>query len=279
MPAPAPGPALLPQSYSASAYQQLIDCPYQFYAARCLSLAPPEAVREALEKSDYGERVHRCLQAFHGDVPELPGPFSGRLTAARRDEAESLLRRISQAVFAADLEDNFLHRGWLQRWLDKIPLYLDWQMEREERWRVAAVEQKATQSALLPGITLQGRLDRIDSDGPQHAIVDYKTGHIPRVEEVECGEAVQLPFYALLAGDEMAVNEVSYLALDQEKVTNKVTLEDEALQELSQGVGERLAAVVSELQAGGRLPAWGDEKSCGFCPMAGVCRRQAWQNC
>ena len=277
MPAPRLPPDLLPQSYSASAYQQLMNCPYQFYAARGLSLAPPEAVREALEKSDYGERVHRCLQAFHGDIPELPGPFVGRLTAARRDEAEALLRRISQTVFAADLEDNFLHRGWLQRWLEKIPSYLDWQMEREEKWRVQAVEMKATQSTLIPGILLQGRLDRIDGDGQQQAIVDYKTGHIPAIDEVESGEAVQLPFYALLSGEGMTVAEVAYLSLDQDKVKEKVALQDDELQELSQAIGERLSTLVSQMNAGGKLPAWGDEISCSFCTMSGICRRQSWQ--
>lgn len=273
-PAPALPPALLPSRYSASAYQQLMDCPYQFYAARGLSLAPPEAVREALEKSDYGERVHRCLQAFHGEVNGLPGPFSGRLTAARRNEAEALLQRISEAVFAADLEDNFLHRGWLQRWLEKIPAYLDWQIERESLWQVAAVEVQTQRD--IPDITLQGRLDRIDHNGAERAIVDYKTGHVPDRGEVESGEAVQLPFYALLAEEGPAVSEVAYLTLDQEKVKEKVALQDEELLTLRQAVGQRLTGLVREMRDGTRLPAWGDETSCSYCPMGGICRRQSW---
>ncbi len=274
-PAPVLPPSLLPTQYSASAYQQLMDCPYQFYAARGLSLAPPEAVREALEKSDYGERVHRCLQAFHGEVSGLPGPFCGRMTAARRDEAEALLRHISQAVFAADLEDNFLHRGWLQRWQEKIPAYIDWQLAREAKWHVSAVEIKTSRELPPSGTTLQGRLDRIDSDGNLHGIVDYKTGHIPDIDDVESGEAVQLPFYALLA-EEGVVSEVAYLALDQEKVKEKVVLQDEELHELSRAVGERLTDLVNEMHAGAAFPAWGDETSCGYCPMSGICRRQTW---
>lgn len=275
-PAPGLSPTLLPTHYSASAYQQLMDCPYQFYAARGLSLAPPEAVREALEKSDYGERVHRCLQAFHGEVGGLPGPFNGRLTAARREEAELLLRRISQEVFAADLEDNFLHRGWLQRWLEMIPAYLDWQTEREAKWHVAGVEIQASRIMSLSGITLQGRLDRIDSDGTAKAIIDYKTGHIPAIDEVESGEAVQLPFYALLAEEQPAVNEVAYLALDQENVKEKVAFENGELHALSQAIGERLMDLVSEMYAGAHFPAWGDEISCEYCQMSGICRRQTW---
>jgi len=49
---------LIPKSISASGYQQLLNCPYQFYAARCLQLSPPENVQKFLAKSDYGERVH-----------------------------------------------------------------------------------------------------------------------------------------------------------------------------------------------------------------------------
>jgi len=74
-PAPAVTAALVPQTVTAGAYQELMDCPYQFFAARCLHLAAPETIREALEKSDYGERVHRCLEAFHGPVRGLPGPL------------------------------------------------------------------------------------------------------------------------------------------------------------------------------------------------------------
>jgi ATP-dependent helicase/nuclease subunit B len=277
MPAPGIQSALLPQRYSASAYQQLMNCPYQFYAARGLALAPPEAIREALAKSDYGERVHLCLQAFHGDVAELPGPFTGRLTMARRTEAETLLRRISQRVFAADLEDNFLHRGWLQRWLEKIPAYLDWHMEREERWRVNAVEHKAEQSDILPGITLHGRLDRIDTDGRHQAVVDYKTGRVPSLEEVASGEAVQLPFYALLCAPENPVAEVAYLALDEKHIRTKLMLQQEDLDELSTAIGKRLMDTVQAMQHGAPLPAWGDDGSCGYCSMGGVCRRQAWE--
>jgi ATP-dependent helicase/nuclease subunit B len=276
MPAPSLPAAMVPQRYSASAYQQLLDCPYQFYAARGLSLAPPEAIREALEKSDYGERVHRCLQAFHGDVKGLPGPFTGRLSSARRDEAERLLRRISQQVFAKDLEDNFLHRGWLQRWLDKIPAYLDWQMAREAQWQVRAVELQAEQQQPFAGITLHGRLDRIDSNGEQQAIVDYKTGHIPSQEEVESGEAIQLPFYALLAAADQPTEEVMYLGLDKERIQDKVTLQGDALAQLSGATGERLTGLVGAIRGGAALPAWGDDIQCGFCTMGGICRRQAW---
>ncbi len=277
MPTPAIPPALLPQRYSASAYQQLINCPYQFYAARGLRLAAPEAIREALEKSDYGERVHRILQAFHGDVAGLPGPFVRILNNQSRDEAQRLLEAISHAVFAEDLEDNFLHRGWLQRWLEKIPAYLDWQIAREEKGRVDTVEADLHTAGFAPNLELHGRLDRIDRQHNALAVVDYKTGAIASEEEVLSGEALQLPFYALLAEhSSQAVSQVEYLALEEKKLGSRVVLQDGELEQLSRSTGERLIQLHKEMGDSQGLPAWGDERTCDYCHMEGLCRRTVW---
>lgn len=278
MPQPALAAALIPDRYSASGYQQLLNCPYQFYAARGLGLAAPEAIREALEKSDYGERVHRCLQAMHGDVAGLPGPYTGGWEEKRRAEAITLLEQISHAVFAQDLEDNFLHRGWLQRWLGQIPHYIDWQLERAQNWRVQSVEQQVQQEHAVPGLVLHGRLDRCDSDGEYLAIVDYKTGQSAREEEVLSGEAIQLPFYALLAAEQtQAVARVEYLSLDEKRVTGRSILQEPQLAELSHAIGARLGEIQQQMHEGAGLPAWGDEKTCEYCQMSGICRRQAWE--
>ncbi|HEY9149058.1 MAG TPA: PD-(D/E)XK nuclease family protein, partial [Gammaproteobacteria bacterium] len=278
MPQPTLAAALIPGRYSASAYQQLLNCPYQFFAARGLGLAAPEAIREALEKSDYGERVHRCLQAMHGDVAGLPGPYTGGWEAKRRTEAIALLEKISHAVFAQDLEDNFLHRGWLQRWLGQIPHYIDWQLERAQGWLVQSVEQQVQQEHSIAGVVLHGRLDRCDSDGEQLAIVDYKTGQSAREEELLAGEAIQLPFYALLAANQtQTVARVENLSLDEARVTSRSILQEPQLSELSHAVGARLAEIQQQMHNGAGLPAWGDEKSCEYCQMSAVCRRQAWE--
>ncbi len=277
MPQPSLPPELVPKRYSASAYQQLMDCPYQFFAARGLGLAPTDAIREALEKSDYGERVHRCLQALHGGVENLPGPFTGNWETKRRDEAITLLEQISDAVFARDLEDNFLHRGWLQRWKQRIPEYIDWQLQRAEQWQVAAVEQQLEQSQTVPGLTLHGRLDRCDSDGTQQAILDYKTGRYADADSVSSGEAVQLPYYALLASSgELPVARVEYLSLDEAKVSGRTVLEGDELEALTHQVGDRLGTLYGEMLTGAKLPAWGAEQKCAYCRFIGVCRREVW---
>ncbi len=275
MPYPRPQVAAdkLPHAVSASAHQRLVDCPYQFFAADCLQLKPVDEIREVLEKSDYGQRVHRCLQAFHATVDGLPGPFSEPLTAENRARAIDCLQAIAHAQFAKDLEDNFMHRGWLKRWLSLIPAYIDWQIERQRHWSVVAVES-ACEQTIGPTWRLKGRLDRVDANGSgQHAVIDYKTGATPNADMVMQGEAVQLASYAILHG---STTQVEYVRLDGEHVESASMLDGTELSELRDRVRRRLASVLDEAAAGAALPAWGDEQVCKHCPMSGLCRREAW---
>lgn len=279
-PAPAlrPRPRLpekmIPETLTVSAHQRLIDCPYQFFATDCLRLATPDEVTETLDKSDYGQRVHRCLQAFHGDVPGLPGPFADALNEVHRGAAIALLTDIARAVFAKDLEDNFQHRGWLRRWQQAIPAYIDWQIERQRQWQVDAVERTEIR-ALGAGLALKGRLDRIDRSADAFAILDYKTGATPRQTDVDTGEDVQLSSYALLID---AVIQVEYLKLDADKLHGSAQLQGARLESLAHAVGDRLIKTAEAIRSGAALPAWGDAQTCARCVLDGLCRRQAWRD-
>ena len=278
-PAPSLPAALQPGTFSPSGYQQLLNCPYQYYAARCLELSPSEEIRLALSKAEFGQRIHQCLQAFHSKVTGLPGPFNDPVTAKTREQAISLMNQIAEAVFSQDLEDNFEHHGRLQEWQRQIPAYIDWQIKRNTEWQVQETEAWRDQD-LNPQLKLRGQLDRIDSDQDQLGVLDYKTGHFPRQSEVLEGEAVQLPLYALLAAStQQPVREVAYVDLsDKQKVKVPYTLADDDLHELSQGVANRLTQITQQIEQGHGLPAWGDTNSCRYCEMKLLCRRQAWDD-
>lgn len=264
---------LVPRQLSASSHQQLIDCPYRFYAAYGLGLKPRETIREALEKSDYGERIHLCLEIFHQGRTGYPGPFNEPLTLANRAAAVDLLEQIAHTVFARDLEDNFEHRGWLRRWQVLIPDYIDWQIRRQAEWDFAAAEQQL-EVMLEHNTSIRGRLDRIDSGAGGIAVIDYKTGTPPGQHEVDSGEAIQLPCYALLTDTLPA--RVEYLKLDK-KVAAGAALEGESLATLAGAIRERALMILDAIESGVPLPAWGDRKTCRYCEMDGLCRQQAWQ--
>jgi len=273
---PAPAPTvpreLIPKNISASSYQKLIDCPYQFYVSYCLNLRAADEIREALQKSDYGEHVHHILQLFHD--PQGKEAFQLPVDSDNRDAAIEHLNAISQRIFKQDLEDNYLHHGWLQQWLAIVPNYIDWQIERAQTWQVSAVEQSAKLETLDPLFDIKGRLDRVDNSAAGDSVLDYKTGKPARLKEIEAGEAVQLPFYALLS--DPAPHRVEYLALAKEKVKTDGVLEGDQLTSLAEQNRVRLKQLMAEINEGKPLPAWGDETTCSYCDMQGLCRKQAW---
>ncbi len=260
-------------NWSAYTHQRLIDCPYRYFAADLLRLKPQDEIREALSKSAYGSLVHRVVQAFHSDVPGLPGPWSGPLSETQRDQALALLQEISEAVFAEAVEDNFQARSWLKQWLTVLSSYLDWEIERQKDWTLRRVEMKAERT-ISPQLRINGRIDRVDQCSGALAVVDYKTGKLPGADAVLNGEAVQLPSYALLLETRMA--QLNYLEFGKERVKEQLCAGAEELQQLLPALEARMVELDQALRQQAALPAWGDVKVCSYCEFSGLCRREMW---
>ena len=258
--------ALLKKGFSASSLQRLIDCPYRYFAADGLGLTARDEVREALEKSDYGERIHRILQRFH----EENGPI--------RDQsvAENTLRQLTRSEFSRDLRNDIRHHGWLARFCAIIPAYIAWQREREQHWQVERTEIHSQQEQDI-GLEIHGRIDRIDKSpsSGNFAIIDYKTGACAKREQTLAGEAVQLPFYCLLLDEPVA--EAIYLNLAKDSVKVPYVLDSDELKALTKANHQRLRELQQQLADGQAMPAWGDESSCRYCTMSGLCRKQTWE--
>ena len=273
-PRPQLAAALLPANLTVSMHRHLIDCPYKFYAACGLKLKPRDDVKEAFEKAQYGSLVHQSLEIFHKGKAGYPDPFTAPITADNADQAVAALVAISEAVFTRELEDNFEHRAWRRRWQVLIPEYIQWQIKHQLRWSFADAEQPG-ELALSPGHSLSGRLDRVDRNDSGTLVLDYKTGGIPGQDEIDSGEEVQLPSYALLM--DTPPQRVEYLSVDG-RIAARSFLEGEALADIAAAVKARLVTVLGEIEAGAALPAWGDVDTCKYCEMSGLCRQQAWSD-
>ncbi|MHB1292620.1 MAG: PD-(D/E)XK nuclease family protein, partial [Sulfuricella sp.] len=270
-PRPSLPPELVPASLSASGYNSLMACPYQFYARHALHLNELDEVQQALEKKDYGEHVHAILHHFHQRYPAIGG--------CDRAEMEQALRDISREQFRQALEADYLARAWALRWEARIPAYLDWQVGREqEGWHWSEGELWRTLELALDGgrsLTLKGRIDRVDArsdDGEAaYAVLDYKTqsraGLQKKLETP--GEDVQLPVYAVLL--EQPVVEAAFVPVDEDGSTKLVPQED--IYALSQATGQRLRELFNALYRGAALPAQGSDQACTWCEMSGLCRK------
>lgn len=268
-PAPHAALTLLPDAISASGYNTLIACPYQFHVRYLLRLAQLDDVQELIEKSDYGLIVHDVLTTFHKAHPRV----------SDRDAAVDALARLSDDAFARAVANNYLARGWLLRWKALIPAYVEWQCAREaEGWRWQAGEASRQVMIETPGgrnLKLIGRIDRVDQHADQSvAVIDYKTRNAKALQDVldTPGEDVQLPMYALLWGGPVAA--ALFLSLEREGVT-AVPIEED-LAQLAQATLERLGTLYDAMAEGHAMPAQGAPKVCEYCEAQGLCRRAYW---
>jgi len=266
-------PELTPLEFSASRHQRLIDCPYKFFAADVLKLKPLEKISLELLKSEYGEKVHLILHAFHQQCDGMPAPFSKTLTKNNKNQALKHIEELSKLVFETQTEDSIQHRGWFERWVDTAESYIDWQIQRQHDWNIYKLEEMSEQQ--LNAVTkLVGRLDRIDKQGHELSIIDYKTGNTAKQSDIDMAENIQLTSYAALMED---VCNVVYLKLDKGETKQSGVLEGDSLTDLKSDVLKRLETVITDIRASKPLPSWGDSQACGYCDMSGLCRKQMWE--
>ena len=262
-PTPSVADNLIPASISISGYNSLVACPYQFYARYILRLNELDEVQEGIEKRDYGERVHDILRRFHeryAQVSEHPVA-----------ELETALRRISEEVFDDLLQQDFAARAWLARWLASLPAYIEWQLGNEAQgWHYA--ESESDFNWPLEGVRLRGRIDRLDVNGEEKRVLDYKTQseQVLRNKLREPGEDVQLACYAY--AHEAA--DAAFVSIENGKV--KLIAPKQDVPQLAQLNVERLEHVMANIHAGASLPANGIDAVCGYCEMRGLCRKGEW---
>lgn len=262
-PAPAVAAQAAPASVSISAYNSLVACPYQFYARHILRLNELDEVQETIEKRDYGERVHDILRRFHERYPCA--------NKYRHDEMEAALRQISEEVFADLLVQDFAARAWLARWYQLLPAYLEWQSQSEmQGWRY--IEAESTFDLPLDGVSLRGRIDRLDVKEEKKRVLDYKTQseQLLRSKLKEPGEDVQLACYAYA----YEAVEAAFVSIESGKVKSIVPPHDVA--QLARLNAERLVQVMARIHNGAGLPANGIDAVCMYCEMRGVCRKGEW---
>ncbi len=264
-PAPAVAAAQLPRRYSPTAYQTLLDCPYRFFVRHVLDIRELDEADEALDKSDYGNALHRILKTFHDSAP-----------SPERAPALTRLQEISDAEFAK--LPAWTAAAWRSKWEKIQPAYIDAWLDRvAQGWQYQSGEAAFELPFGVPGlgeITLYGRIDRVDhridpSGGDARAVIDYKTSATQglRKKLKDPTEAVQLPFYAWLAEAAAA-----YLPINEAPV---VPLELDGETDVD-AIARRLPELLEAIAAGAALPASGIDSVCAYCEARGVCRKGMW---
>lgn len=261
-------PQLLPDSLSASAYGQLRDCPYRFFALRQLGLKEVEELEAEVDKRDFGQWLHAVLRLFHERLRAAPAPGA----AAR-------LALIEQAAIEATRQSGLAEEEFLPfqaAWPQVRDGYLRWLDGHEATGaRFEAAEQACEQP--LGALTLVGRIDRIDAMHDAEGgvlLIDYKTESIATTKDrVKAPlEDTQLPFYAaLLPHDTLRA---AYVNVGEREGTQTV-----AQPEVIAARDALIEGILSDMRRigeGAALPALGEGPVCDFCAARGLCRKDFW---
>jgi ATP-dependent helicase/nuclease subunit B len=266
MPAPHAA-ALRPQKLSASGYNSLVACPYQFFATRMLGLSELNELSDMPEKRDYGDWLHQILAIFHTRLHEV--------TVAERP---ALLREISDQVFGLALDKSAAALGYYARWQKAMPAYLEWLAEREAQdWHFVLGEEKFEKVLRWDDgeIILHGRVDRMDENAAgERAVLDYKsTNQNALRDKLKQGEDHQLPFYGLLS--DVPLSNALYIPLEASKDKIK-EVESPDYDNWQQTLSVQIAASMRAIAHDAPLPATGPESVCQYCDVRGLCRKGAW---
>ncbi|MCC0042705.1 MAG: double-strand break repair protein AddB [Rhodobiaceae bacterium] len=193
-PRPCPKLADRPRRLSVTQAERLARDPYAIYASKVLSLDPLAPLEENADAALRGTLVHEALARFvrTGEVT------SGADAAARLEQH-----------FEAVMQEQGIAGHTRALWRPRLKRIAQWFAEFESDLRrdgrhTAATEVEGRMSLAAPGgdFVLTARADRIDILGNgQLAVMDYKTGEPPTLNQVKAGLALQLTLEAAIAAD------------------------------------------------------------------------------
>ena len=190
-PEPKPPVEMRPARLSVTAVETLYRDPYAIYARDILKLSPLDPVTTALGARDRGDLIHQALGDFLAEpVPEKLEDRLAKLVAH------------GETVFAPLMGESEIAAFWWPRFLRMAEWFIADDAERRPFIARSLVEIAGKLPIDLTdgsNFTLSGRADRIDelTDGTL-AILDYKTGMPPGVNEVLKGFAPQLTLEAAM---------------------------------------------------------------------------------
>jgi ATP-dependent helicase/nuclease subunit B len=283
-PRPAPSAAdVLPESLSASAYQDLRDCPYRFFALRQLRLVEAPELEAEPDQRDMGNWLHAVLRAFHEQ--------RGDARPGREADRARLNQLADETASAMGLNAGEGGAGFLPYqavWPALREGYLDWLTgfeAAEGQPGPRFVQAEAALNAHAGPWPLYGKLDRIDMqnspEGPIPFVIDYKTESRGKTNDrvKEPLEDTQLAFYAALLPDDTL--RAAYLSItdkrsDGGKDTPTWLIEQPDVLMAREHLREGLAHDMARVAAGQPMPALGEGRVCDFCAARGLCRKDFW---
>ena len=288
-------------SFSASALEVYAVCPFQYLGQRIWRQQEFAAMEEQLTPADEGDLLHEVLAGFigrhlHTKLTSIPLEDLQKELKAVFDEAAK------NALEQGKIRNNLLWQAESPRLLNVLQRWLCYEYDDQKRWSFTpcAVEWdfsskngKPLHLVLTDGtrVSLNGRIDRLDSDGQRVFVTDYKRSFAPSGKDLAAGFDVQLPLYILaVAGlykDTTTVAGGAYFVLkdgerksfvleqvgneniiDSKRYTKEISLTWESFHSFAQKL---IVSYIEAIYSGNFAVA--PRKSCSsYCQFKDICR-------
>ena len=176
-----------------SKLQCYLDCPRQYK----FRYVDKRSERRTFGPTALGRSVHKAMRDFYALEPS-ERTLDNLLRALRRAWDSTGYRAQREAADAFARAEEML-RIYHER-------------TNTGAIRVVALESKFSYARSRDGILVTGRIDRLDIDGGEYVIVDYKTGRFGSTDEM-IGDSLPLSLYAMAASAVLS-RDVSRIAVE-----------------------------------------------------------------
>ncbi|HUZ15556.1 MAG TPA: PD-(D/E)XK nuclease family protein [Gaiellaceae bacterium] len=198
-------------TFGVTELERFADCSSAWFVERFLAPKTIDAEPDAMQR---GSVAHTALHRFFARIPAELG--IEKLGPANVEDAKRLMRQcLDEAVAGVRMDLTEMQFRELDQtlWRD-LEAFVEDECESElslvpRRFEVAFGSERAAPELqrgleLAPGLTLSGKIDRIDVDpfGARGIVQDYKSGkHAHSAREIERELRLQVPLYMLVLRD------------------------------------------------------------------------------
>ena len=164
---------------SATALQQYLSCPVQFYYSKIKKLTNEDEVNETLDAGLIGSVLHESIEEIYSGKARISKDFLSECLK-KESYAEVVRRHIMDKLKCLEISGrNLIYESLIRRYVRQILLTDKKLLEKKnlDSFRILKLEKKETD--VIGGLKFIGIMDRVDSfeDGVIR-VVDYKTGSV-----------------------------------------------------------------------------------------------------
>lgn len=268
-------------AYSPTSLELYAFCPFRFLLERVWKPDGWDVATDDLRADFKGSFYHECLKRFlqshkgtllsEKDVTALSDELIGSFEKLKKEYIEG--GKIFESVLTEQLFAEM--KEYLSVWLQKEIYYQNLDGGRfcpaELEFSFYELRFEGKEAPAL----VRGRVDRIDTDGEDYLVTDYKSKGVPKKKDITEGLDLQMPIYALAVEKAFkAPLGGEYFSVENAKREGgfKITPE-QSWEDMKENFTETITNVTDGIYRG-EFPPYPKRTCPSYCPGIGICRTQ-----